>query len=449
MREALDLNALFSHTGAWRRVRSHAAIVSSASLRACCTAGGRGLGERAAAPMLERWQAQGLHAVDTALTATVAAPGRRARSLCASSCPAARAPPGRRRWSFCALTASAILVGARSFGTLRACMLQRAPAGMLVARCHGSASSALLGGSHGQGAGPAAFLLTWIRLAHPTLAPGCAAAAAADGAAAAADDAAAVRLQKRVTFSGLTVELFEDLDEGPDPPEPDAASFSQLLAPGAAAPAAEQPPPTRAPGGSAAAAAEVAHSAAAAPAASAAGAEQAAAIPPGPPGSKHRERSRDANAGLGPCSPDESATPAGSSETDGWDEDISPFELLPGMPGCDAGDPGPNPPGPGRPAAPRGAPAAAPPSPAPAPASPPRSSAAGSGDAGGARHVVICSAEGAGCAGELRMALAWRTPEQPHPTVHAELTLEPLQARRGAAAFSGAHAACLPATSSG
>lgn len=248
---------------------------------------------------------------------------------------------------------------------------------------------------------------------------GCAAAAAADGAAAAADDGAAVRLQKQVTFSGLTVELFEDLDEGPDPPEPDAASFSQVLAPGAA----EQPQPARAASGGAGAAAEEAHSVVAAPAPSAASTE--------PTGSERGERCEGAEAGLGPCSPDEPDAPAGSSETDGWDEDVSPFELLPGMPGCDAGNPGPAPPGPGCPAAPRRA-QAPPPSPAQAPASPPRSSAAGSGDAGGARHVVICSAEGAGCAGELRVALAWRTPAQPHPTVRAELTLEPLQARAGA-----------------
>ena len=242
-----------------------------------------------------------------------------------------------------------------------------------------------------------------------------------------------MRLQKQIAFSGLTVELFEDLDEGPDPHEPDVASFSQLLVCSAAAERASdpagpgdealhdvgedeafalvQPPRARAGGGACTAGGA---GAAARPGAGAEG--EGVGLAHGPAEDPARDR------------------PDGASETDGWDDDMSPFELLPGMPGCQAvaGDPSPGPalnplndqrPPPAARAGATGELGQ------PSGRSPVASDAGGSGADGDGRHVVICSAEGVGCSGELRLLLTWRAPAQVHPCVHAELTLEPLQVR--------------------
>lgn len=226
------------------------------------------------------------------------------------------------------------------------------------------------------------------------------------------------------------MELFEDLDEGPVAPEPDAACFSQHLVCSAA-----EPPP-----GPSETLAETLSAHGPSPPAEPAGGGGAAVTP-----QARRDAGRagpGSGSGLGsvPGAAEEPARPDGASDTDGWDEDMSPFELLPGMPGCQAAPeatPYPNPnPTPGTttgPPAGRG-PAAAGASPqSPAPAYPTltlaQSGEGWSGGAGDGRHVVICSAEGVGCSGELRLALAWASAAQLHPTIRAELTLEPLQVR--------------------
>ena len=255
----------------------------------------------------------------------------------------------------------------------------------------------------------------------------------ADPAAAAADGGAAVRLQKQIAFSGLTVELFEDLDEGPDPHEPDVASFSQQLVCSAGA---ERAPNPAGPGESAMHDAEEDEAFALVPSLEArAGGSAGAAAKPG-------TGAMSEGMGLGRSAAEAAEDPApdrpeGTSETDGWDDDMSPFELLPGMPGCQAAasEPSPNPtlnplqalqP----PAAPRAGAAGEQGQPSgPLGRSPAASDVGGSGAEGDGRHVVICSAEGVGCAGELQLRLTWRTPAQVHPCVHAELTLEPLQVR--------------------
>lgn len=267
-----------------------------------------------------------------------------------------------------------------------------------------------------------------------------------------------MRLQKVVAFSGLTVELFEDLDEGPDPPEPDATSFSQVLVCSAAPPAGPHPDasPDSLPRTDES---YLSVDAAAAPglgdggmsAGPAGRGGEAAGAGPGPGSGSERtpaEHSRRAPAGAGSGSkvglgvgcgtPEERGVPDGSSETDGWDEDMSPFELLPGMPGSHAANtpypeptPTPTAPAPGLPSSPP--PAAAslawPGQSTARSALTPSPSGAGSAEAGDGRHVVICSAQGVGCSGELRLRLTWHTPAQLHPSVRADLTLDPLQVR--------------------
>lgn len=255
----------------------------------------------------------------------------------------------------------------------------------------------------------------------------------ADPAAAAADGGAAVRLQKQIAFSGLTVELFEDLDEGPDPREPDVASFSQQLVCSAGA---ERAPNPAGPGESAAhdAGEDEAFDLVPRLEARAGGGAGAAAGPGIGAVSEGVGLGRGAAEAADDPAPDR---PEGTSETDGWDDDMSPFELLPGMPGCQAAasepssNPGLNPlhaphppPAPGA-----GSAGGQGQSPGPLGQSPAASDVGGSGAEGDGRHVVICSAEGVGCAGELRLRLTWRTHAQVHPCVHAELTLEPLQVR--------------------
>ncbi|KAK9836947.1 hypothetical protein WJX81_001853 [Elliptochloris bilobata] len=84
-----------------------------------------------------------------------------------------------------------------------------------------------LPGREGSAGPPSLVVLRLDQLSYS----GCAAPSADPAAAAdAAEGSTSVRLQKQITFSGLTVELFEDLDEGPDAREPDATSFSQHLA---------------------------------------------------------------------------------------------------------------------------------------------------------------------------------------------------------------------------
>ena len=252
----------------------------------------------------------------------------------------------------------------------------------------------------------------------------------ADPAAAAADGGAAVRLQKQIAFSGLTVELFEDLDEGPDPHEPDVASFSQQLVCSAAV---ERPPNPAGSGGEAMHDMEEDEAFALVPpsALRAGGGAGAAARP------SAEARAEGPGPGHSPAENPARDRPDGASETDGWDDDMSPFELLPGMPGCQAAgsDPTSDPVlNPLRnpnvlPAAGAGAPGELGQSSAPWGQSPAASDVIGSGAEGDGRHVVICSAEGVGCSGDLRLLLTWRTPAQAHPCVHAELTLEPLQVR--------------------
>jgi hypothetical protein len=42
-------------------------------------------------------------------------------------------------------------------------------------------------------------------------------------------------------------------------------------------------------------------------------------------------------------------------------------------------------------------------------------------------HIIICSANGVGCSGLLRLLLTWRSQQQLHPDINANLTLDPLQ----------------------
>ena len=42
-------------------------------------------------------------------------------------------------------------------------------------------------------------------------------------------------------------------------------------------------------------------------------------------------------------------------------------------------------------------------------------------------HVIICSTNGVGCSGQLRLLLTWRSQQQLHPDINADLTLDPLQ----------------------
>lgn len=52
----------------------------------------------------------------------------------------------------------------------------------------------------------------------------------------------------------------------------------------------------------------------------------------------------------------------------------------------------------------------------------------GSGSDGtDSRHVVLCSTEGLGCSGELKLLLSWQTAAQEHPQITGALSLLPLQ----------------------
>ena len=42
-------------------------------------------------------------------------------------------------------------------------------------------------------------------------------------------------------------------------------------------------------------------------------------------------------------------------------------------------------------------------------------------------HIVICSSAGAGCCGQLQLLLTWPSTAQLHPSINADLTLDPLQ----------------------
>ncbi|BDA50280.1 probable autophagy-related protein 2 at C-terminar half [Coccomyxa sp. Obi] len=212
---------------------------------------------------------------------------------------------------------------------------------------------------------------------------------------------AAMRLQKLVTFAGLTVELFEDVQEAPAAEEPDVSAFSQMLTPSAAAQhdGTSAPEPGAVPkegdglvGGSG-------HERGSEPARHTSTADVL----------DYRERlmgswmdvgSEEPSTPLGQQQGSEAFTsPTPSSQT------LSPQLFLPSpfahqAHGSFAADDDADSDG---------------------------SAEEATDGTGDSSHVIICSAAGVGCSGRLRLLLTWRAQSQLHPDIDADLTLDPLQ----------------------